>query len=82
MHSSEGSPNAFAGLFQDSLQGIFHGLYGSVVQGSMQLIVVTVYNHAAIYSPGPDDSQLLLGLDLLVLNHDSIVGSDSGQGNG
>ena len=81
MHSSEGSPNAFAGLFQDGLERIFHGLCSSDVQGSMQLVVVTVYNHATIYSPGPDDSQLLLGLDLLVLNHDSIVGDGGGQGN-
>ncbi len=69
MHSSEGSPNAFAGLFQDSLQGIFHSFYSSAVQGSMQLVIVTVYSNATVYSPGPDDSQLLLGLDLLVLCH-------------
>jgi hypothetical protein len=78
-NSFECGTDAFAGLFEDSLESFFHGSCSLGIQSLVQLFESAPDCDAAIHSPVTDDLQLLIGLDLLVLNHDSSVGLGSGQ---
>ena len=77
----ERGTDAFARLFEDSLESFFYSSCSLGIQSLVEIFEEATDCHATINTPVADDLQFLFGLDLLVLNHDSSVGIEGGQGN-